>query len=262
MSAIIGRRMLVATRIHSGNASKMANITDIVAFANSCKTFASHILLCISCGDSFEHSSYLQSVKSRLSAEGLDCVTSVLPITPWGRFTTALNAAILYAVTGKYEYIAFQSLEFRISDADVSSLFEVLTNKIENVLVVGPVLPGHHFTPGANVVLRGRTCPWNTFAIWVTSRLALTGFPMVGDGIDSSENGGVEEVTAINLLQLINPKLQCILVKTREIEWNVDFDDPERLAYHEKKMKSKDERPQTQLTLLNIPHGNVSHMCM
>ena len=33
-------------------------------------------------------------------------------------------------------------------------------------------------------VIRGRTCPWNTFAIWDVKKLALTGFPLIGDGIE------------------------------------------------------------------------------
>lgn len=259
MAAIIGKHMLVVSRIHSNNASKMADINDIIAFVNSSKTYASQILLCVSCGERFEHTSYLESLRWRLLEEGLDGITYVMPITPWGRFTTALNAGLLHAVSGNFQFVAFQSLEFRISDADVLTLFNILSSRLENALVVGPVLPGHDFVRGINV-LRGRSCPWNTFAIWVTGRLALTGFPMVGDGIDNLENGGVEEVTAINLLQFINPALQCILVKTKGVEWKLDFNDLERVSYHEKKMKSKDERPQTQLGLLNIPQGSVIHV--
>ena len=41
--------------------------------------------------------------------------------------------------------------------------------------------------------LRGRTCPWNTFAIWNIDILALIGFPMIADGTMMDRSiGGVE----------------------------------------------------------------------
>ena len=44
-----------------------------------------------------------------------------------------------------------------------------------------------------NVRLRGRTCPWNTFAIWNVDILALIGFPMIADGTMMDRSiGGVE----------------------------------------------------------------------
>ena len=51
---------------------------------------------------------------------------------------------------------------------------------------------GHDFIEGINV-LRGCTCPWNTFAVWSVQYLSLVGFPPVGDGDGMKrENGGVE----------------------------------------------------------------------
>lgn len=64
--------------------------------------------------------------------------------------------------------------------------------KSRNALVVGPVLEGHDFHPGWNDI-RGRTTPWNTFAIWQTKKLAVIGFPLIGDGTaDNRRIGGVE----------------------------------------------------------------------
>ena len=41
--------------------------------------------------------------------------------------------------------------------------------------------------------LTGRTCPWNTFAIWRVQELGLIGFPLIGDGTaDNRACGGVE----------------------------------------------------------------------
>jgi hypothetical protein len=64
----------------------------------------------------------------------------------------------------------------------------------EDLLVVGPELPGHSFILGDNL-LRGRTCPWNTFAIWRVDYLGLTGFPMIGDGVSGDRSIGGVEVT-------------------------------------------------------------------
>ena len=70
----------------------------------------------------------------------------------------------------------------------------------DDTLVVGPTLPGHEFSEGEQA-LRGRTCPWNTAAIWNVSKLALIGFPLVGDGVVVSpgalSSGGVEVILPV-----------------------------------------------------------------
>ena len=67
----------------------------------------------------------------------------------------------------------------------------------ETTLVVGPVLDGHDFHEAPSysemrmsnnekskghqdIPLRGRTCPWNTCAIWRLDKLGLVGFPLIG----------------------------------------------------------------------------------
>ena len=80
----------------------------------------------------------------------------------------------------------------------------------EDTLVVGPVLEGHDFRVSnpnyghkrsvicspISVPLRGRTCPWNTCAIWRLEKLGILGFPLIGDGITvkkpSVENREIE----------------------------------------------------------------------
>jgi hypothetical protein len=43
------------------------------------------------------------------------------------------------------------------------------------------------------VELTGRTCPWNTFAIWRVRELGIVGFPLMGDGTGEDRSvGGVE----------------------------------------------------------------------
>lgn len=83
-----------------------------------------------------------------------------------------------------------QSLEMVLSASNVSSLDKYLDPE---TLVVGPALPGHDFEEGYQA-LRGRTCPWNTAALWNVRKLALIGFPLVGDGVVGANipSGGVE----------------------------------------------------------------------
>ena len=226
---------------------------------------------------------------------------------------------------------------------------------IDDTLVVGSRLPGHDFyfseqdstifnyeTEGQNqtndnlssrldpssqscsncssktLPLRGRTCPWNTIAMWDISKLAITGFPLIADGgiysvynekkinstktmtdnglIDDDSNvktngsnnhsktldivsainakitvkGGVEEVSAISLLQKLHPEYKAILIDATEgvdYKWNtVDFkskDDKSnelRREWHKSKMESKDERPRLQMQLMGIPMGKVYHL--
>jgi len=46
---------------------------------------------------------------------------------------------------------------------------------------------------GSALPLTGRTCPWNTFAIWRVRELGFIGFPLIGDGTaDNRASGGVE----------------------------------------------------------------------
>jgi len=87
----------------------------------------------------------------------------------------------------------------------------------------------------------------------------------------------VQEVTAISLLQFIHPEYNAYLVnfisdgqglaeqsnldnQRSALSWQCDFTDPIRKAQHEAKMKSKDERPATQLSVLGIPPGNARHI--
>jgi hypothetical protein len=134
-----------------------------------------------------------------------------------------------------------------------------------NALVVGAAIEGHDFRPGWND-LRGRTCPWNTFAVWDAKKLAVFGFPILGDGttLDRRKIGGVEEVTAITIAQnhLRNSVAVLTEMDSTNMTWNTHFNnDPQRMAYHLQKMASKDERPAEQLKLLDrYKPGRVYHM--
>ena len=185
--------------------------------------------------------------------------TEVINIDPWGGFTHALNVATQYASDQQFEIIAFQSIEVTMTREVVHKLLDYF--KSSDTLLVGPTLQGHIFTPGVKEI-SGRTCPWNTFALWDVRKLQLTGFPLIGNGVKKLDiSGGVEEVTAVSLLQYINPKWKAYLVDTSGlVQWNTHFSDPKRAEWHEKKMKSKDTRPAAQLKVLGIPSGKAIHV--
>ena len=74
------------------------------------------------------------------------------------------------------------------------------------------------------------------------------------------------------MLQKINPLYQSVLLQLQpEIgnnesdtnhnnkAWDTKFEDPERQAYHDRKMKSKDIRPAKQLAAMGILSGTVVH---
>jgi hypothetical protein len=265
--------LVVATRIHTSSASNIAEVQKVAAFVVSALKYASKVIVCIGFNSSQSNtadtvkdmSSYIEYL-NRLN-DHLFCNDHsidkdrvvLLPIYPWGKFTTSLNCAILKAIDLKYEYIAFQSLEFRIPEANVSQLFNCIAFN-ENVAVVGPAMQGHSYEYG-NQILRGRTCPWNTFAIWSIKYVGKIGFPMIGDGSPTEGiSGGVEEVTTVALLQKLYPNTIALLFKMENMEWQTNFTDPKRKAWHDEKMTSKDTRPDKQLHALGLPNAYVRHL--
>lgn len=148
--------------------------------------------------------------------------------------------------------------------------------------VVGACLPGHDYqynkgpttVTGGNgadnvVELNGRTSPWNTLALWDLRKLALTGFLLVSDGLLSDDETdpsfGIEEVVATCLLQkLLGPvnaksKLVQLTTPSDQVDWNQEFDDPDRKKWHEQKMMSKVTRAARQLELTGL--SGVVHHC-
>ncbi|KAL2915258.1 hypothetical protein HK105_205123 [Polyrhizophydium stewartii] len=140
----------------------------------------------------------------------------LVPVADWGNFVPALNALLLAAAHGSFTHILFQSVEAECSASQVEALSREFG---PDVLVVGKALSGHRFVAGVQR-LDGVTTPWNTLALWSVSKLALTGFLMVAEGIQVHPGieGGVEEVSAIAVLQrLLNPAhARAVLVRFSE----------------------------------------------
>jgi hypothetical protein len=93
------------------------------------------------------------------------------------------------------------------------------------------------------------------------------GFVGVSEGrnvANDRADGGVEEVAAIALLQLVHPaRSRAELCKVPGLAWDVASfaGDPARLEWHARKMASKVSRPAAQLAQLpGVPPGRVYHV--
>lgn len=51
---------------------------------------------------------YIEQLNVMLEAENFASSVTLLPISPWGHFTTALNGAVQNAVDNGFDIIAFQ----------------------------------------------------------------------------------------------------------------------------------------------------------
>jgi hypothetical protein len=154
------------------------------------------------------------------------------------------------------------SLSLSNPDLFASSLLSLLSHMSPTTLVAGPSLPGHTpppSFPSPPLPLGGRTCPWNTVALWSASLLSRTGFLMVSDLPPSA---GIEEVAAISTLQkLLSPSsARAVVVHNLPgFAWDTSSlaDDPKRQEWHERKMASKETRAAAQLELLRAQQDDA-----
>lgn len=108
-----------------------------------------------------------------------DADIQVLHVPVWGAFVPALNTLLGEAQRRRCKFILYQSLEVACHPAILKKLLDYHTTE---TLVVGPVLDGHIFMDGRQI-LNGRTSPWNTLALWSTRKLGLSGFLNVAEGL-------------------------------------------------------------------------------
>lgn len=268
--------MIVATRLHLGQSSSPPTDLDdkVAGFYDFCRTSCpkgTTGVLAVDATPKIAGYNLVDAVQAACekchaadSAADDDetPILTVLPVTPWGKFVPALNALVQFSASEtSASQILFCSAETSASPTAVSSLQAALT---DDTLVAGALLQGHEYKVGAQA-LTGRSSPWNTLALWDLKKLALTGFLLVSDGLLTDDavdpSFGIEEVAATCLLQQLlgADKCKSKLVKCTGIDWKVTFDDPERAAWQDKKMKSKLTRAQRQLELTGLK--GVVHHC-
>ncbi|CAE6433536.1 unnamed protein product [Rhizoctonia solani] len=170
----------------------------------------------------------------------------VLPFTKatYGRFIPALNAIVAFAHGKGFEGLLFQSVEVKIEPGNVKKMVDRCTR---DVLVVGKAFDAHNFHKSSDngpsqVHLTGRTCPWNTLAVWDVSKLARTGFLLTSETNTPPNSSAIEEAPTIALHQKLFPGRSRALLVRFEAEdgWGTVWNDPTRVEWHARKMASKD----------------------
>ncbi|CAE6425473.1 unnamed protein product [Rhizoctonia solani] len=170
----------------------------------------------------------------------------VLPFTraTYGRFIPALNAIVAFAHDEGFEGVLFQSVEANVEPEKVEKMVHLCTG---DVLVVGKAFDAHTFQQTlsdnavSQVYLTGRTCPWNTLAIWNVSKLARTGFLLTSETNTPPNSSAIEEAPTIALHQKLFPgQSRAILARFQaEDGWGTVWTDPARAEWHARKMASK-----------------------
>ncbi|POM69148.1 Hypothetical protein PHPALM_14596 [Phytophthora palmivora] len=216
---------------------------------------------------------FMIQLQSEVAAGTLSGKVEIIPMLHWGKFVPALNALIGTAADHfpNADTLILQSLEIDVDAASVESLRSYFD--IKHDLVVGAALPGHDFQPEPTkqpVELSGLTSPWNTLALWNLEQLTKVGFALMGDALRLEVDGigsaaGIEEVATITMYQKLyangTSPITAKLVRVPSIAWQVDgLEDPKRLAWHEKKMASKQQRAAAQLVHFGLEPGCVYHM--
>mmetsp|Transcript_25181 Transcript_25181/g.29144 ORF Transcript_25181/g.29144 Transcript_25181/m.29144 type:complete len:349 (+) Transcript_25181:33-1079(+) len=272
---------IVATRIHLGKQSKPIPKSKLISTLSSFVQTATKIGACravIAIDPEEKIKGYdlvceLEDALKQVRKDGCYCKDKIvdcdfLKVSPWGAFVPALNALVSYACTTEIltkeeeedssllfaDSILFISAETTLMKESMDALCKHMN--LDDTLVVGAALSGHDFHAGDGngngnetderiVDLNGRTCPWNTLALWNLKKLKL-GFSLVADGIHKTEDGspvpaGIEEFSTVLLHQNLTNKETCKakLVQIPGVEWEQTFDDEERRKWHEAKMKSK-----------------------
>ncbi len=286
--------LIIATRIHLGKQSTPPpqdklnkNVLTFLQTASSAR--ARKAVIAVDPEEKIQGYDLVSSIETALTEAKKeiggndnvnDCDCTILSVTPWGSFVPALNALTSWACknqeisndqNGK-SCIVFLSAETSLTRETVHALNQHMT---DDTLVVGAALPGHDFygksdddTIGTEVDLNGRTCPWNTLAMWDLNKLALIGFPLCADGLHTLEDGtsvagGIEEFATILLHQRVSPcgegNSKAKLVKVAGVAWEQTFDDNERRKWHENKMKSKKSRAEVHRTLLGGGSAKAYH---
>uniref|UniRef100_H3HAL9 CG-1 domain-containing protein n=1 Tax=Phytophthora ramorum TaxID=164328 RepID=H3HAL9_PHYRM len=165
----------------------------------------------------------------------------IVPMLYWGKFVPALNALVGTAADHfpDADTLLLQSLEIEVDAAGVALLRSNFDP--EHDLVVGTALPGHAFQPDPAVQpleLSGLTSPWNTLALWNLQQLTKIGFALMGDALRLEVEG----------IGPAGAPTRAKLIRVPGVVWQVaDFKDPERVAWHTMKMRSKKQRTAAQM---------------
>ena len=214
-------KLVIATRLHLGNASSPPSDEKLKGILENFERLGSLVehtlpVIAVDATPKIDKYDYVDTIRSLLPNESK---IEILPVTPWGKFVSALNALVLYAIHQQADKIMFVSAEVKVSANSIQTLCQQLDND-DTVIVAGAAMNGHLFNEasGAEAIdLNGRTTPWNTLAVWDLSKLSMTGFVLCSD---LGPSAGVEECVAIAMIQKLFPASKAKLVKLDDVAWN------------------------------------------
>jgi len=203
---------------------------------------------------------FMAQLQSEVAAGSLGKNVEINPMLHWGKFVPALNALVGTAADHfpKADTLILQSLEIEVDAVSVAALRSQLD--LNSDLVVGAALPGHDFQsdPASQPIeLSGLTSPWNTLALWNLEQLTKVGFALMGDALRLEVDGigsaaGIEEVATIAMFQQLyastSSPTTAKLVRVPSIAW------------HEKKMASKQQRAAAHIAHFGVAPGRVYHL--
>jgi len=286
-------KVVIGTRLHLGNSSVPPTNLQIEGWVQNLRKIVEEstrsdleivAVIAVDATPKIVDYDYVQTLRDYIAKKNdkdLQKIIHILPVSPWGKFVPALNALVHYAHEDIHaEYILMISAEVSASAQSIHFLYDHCREVDDGqsyVLVAGAALNGHTIydespksdnetttcisnssSPRKTHPLNGRTCPWNTLAMWNVSKLILTGFLTVSD---IGSFAGIEESVAIAMHQSLFPHARAKLIRLTDIQWKDTFDDEERRQWHERKMNSKLERANIQLEMLGlIDKGRVEHI--
>ena len=249
-------RLAVGTRLSVPDSGKQPSLTSLTQLLVKSVMYADNAIVAVRASDSVGETLLKRVVMVAAQLERKKEIPKefvvVLPVVAWSmshgdEVTPGLNAILREASHLKATYLLYQSVEVQATAEAITLLHHHLTS---DTLVVGAAFPGMHVFEEGVQELNGLASPWNTLAMWNLSKLAITGFLSVSDGLYAHVLGGVEEVPVIALLQHIRgeeAKAKLILLNDALMHWTNTWDDASRVTWHKRKMNSKLERARGQM---------------
>lgn len=247
------RNVITATRFW---AQTPDDITRLLLFLNRASEYSHMILVAINTGADRANTPRL------LSNLQIASKATLIPVSPWGGVTHALNLLVHHCLTHhpSARRILFQSPEAAASQPQVAQLLQIFHKGTGDILVAGHALPSHPMhdaRAGVSKAPLAHAAPWNTFAMWDVALLGRVGFPATADRVCPP---GMEEVAAIAVQQRLYGcgSRKAVLVCNSTIEWCTEFRGERRVA-HERKMVSKVARAEAILRAIGVD-GEDEHV--
>jgi hypothetical protein len=172
-------KLVIASRLHLGRASSPPSkehiqniLSNLGSMALSVEqdndTLEVVVVIAVDATPKIEGYSYVDNIQNILAEEGCSEFQSyikILPVSPWGKFVSALNSLVLYAKSAcEADLILFVSAEVKASAATIQTLCQHVlvgqsTSEAEPTVVIaaGAALNGHEYAgKGNTVALSGR----------------------------------------------------------------------------------------------------------